>query len=333
LSETDEPATLTLVVDDPEDVDQRADVVLGRRIEGLSRRVARQRALAGALSVDGRRAPPSQRVALGSRLELRLRQVVEDAPPLVVLAETPRLVYVDKPAGVHTVRLRPDDPPTLADVVVAAFPECKHAGHDPLEGGAVHRLDRVTSGVVCFARTREAWDAAREALSSGVGVAPRVTKTYVARTSAALPDTVPLLSAGSVRRITHAAPTLVGVLPDGTPADRGLCIDAPLGASSGPSGAQTVSLSDRGRDAITEVWAITSAPCPAVVLALCTGHRHQARVHLAAVGCPIVGDRLYGDPGGSSPLRLHAAALDLHGVLPDEERVVAPLPGGFWDEP
>lgn len=327
---SDDPPVLTVVVDQAEDAGQRADVVLGRRIEGLSRRVARQRALAGALQIDGRRAPPSQRVQLGARLQLSLQRVVADPPALVVLADNPRFVYVDKPAGMHTVRLRPDDPPTLADAVVATFPECRDAGEDPLEGGAVHRLDRATSGVVCFARTREAWEAARAALSAGVGAGPRIDKTYVARTTAALPDPVPLLSAGSVRRVTRPAPTLEGVLDGGTTSEEGLCIDAPLGASSGPAGTRTVALSDRGRDAITEVWAITSAPALAVVLALRTGHRHQARVHLAALGCPIVGDRLYGEPGGCPPLRLHAAAIDLHGVLPDEHRVVAPLPDGFW---
>ena len=334
-----EPGSLTVVVELEEDVGQRADVVLGRRIDGLSRRVARQRALAGALCIDGRRAPPSQRVGLGARLELRLERVVAPPPTLVVLAENASFVYVDKPAGLHSVRLRPDDPPTLADAVVARYPECTDAGEDRLEGGAVHRLDRGTSGVVCFARTREAWQQARDALSSGVGPGSSVTKTYVARTAAPLPPTVPLLSAGSVRRIRRPAPSLHGIL-EATTADDGLCIDAPLGASSGPAGARRVALSDRGRDAITEVWAITSSASPAVVLALCTGHRHQARVHLAAIGCPIVGDTLYGeastdaegavDRSEPGPLRLHAAALDLSGALPGQGRVVAPLPDGFW---
>src|SRR5690606_17299359 len=64
------PDSLLTCTAGPDDDGARADVVLGRHLPGLSRRVARELALAGHLSVDGRRAPPSHRVRPGQRLEL-----------------------------------------------------------------------------------------------------------------------------------------------------------------------------------------------------------------------------------------------------------------------
>ncbi|MBL4684773.1 MAG: RluA family pseudouridine synthase [Nannocystaceae bacterium] len=333
------PPTLGLVVVEPEDDGARADVVLGRRVPGLSRRVARQRGLAGALSIDGRRAAPSARVSVGTRIELRLAEVGhEPPPPIVVLAVTDDFVYVDKPPGIHTQRLRHDDPATLADAVAAVHPECATAGPSPSEGGAVHRLDRETSGVVCFARNRDAWERAREAFSSG-----SVHKTYLAAVAQALPLAAPLVSAGSVRRLGPGGPTLDGITP-GCPGPTGLCFDAPLGPQSGAAGTRRVQLSPQGRDAISDVWPVlqpeaadttalatreTGLAHPCVVLVLRTGHRHQARVHLAAVGCAIVGDPLYGPEGSAPQMLLHAGALHLGPALPQESRVVSVLPSRF----
>lgn len=333
--------TIEVVVSDAEDEGARADVVLGRRAHALSRRVARQRALAGALTIDGRRAPPSARVHLGARLCLRLHATAsQPAPDVSVLLVTDDFIYVDKPPGVHTQRLRPDDPSTLSDAVAHVHPECADAGEGLHEGGAVHRLDRGTSGVVCFARNRQAWLAARDAFGGGT-----VAKTYIAAVTTPLPAALPLLSAGSVRRPSGAPPALDGIF-GGRIDSRGMCIDAPLGPGSGPAGSRSVTLSDRGRDAITEVWPVTpNEDTPGIagwaVVSLRTGHRHQARVHLAAVGSPIIGDPLYGpalaptpgDADASPPqdaLLLHAAALQLGSALPNEPRVVAPLAARFF---
>jgi 23S rRNA pseudouridine1911/1915/1917 synthase len=249
------------------DVGARADVVLGRRIAGLSRRVARELALAGHLTVDGRRVPPSHRVGAGERLEL-------DAPaaPVVavegpeLLAATDAIVYVVKPAGLHTHRLRPGDPPALADWVAERFSECVAAGLDPREGGAVHRLDRGTSGVVAFARTRAAFLAARDAFTAAL-----VGKHYMAVT------TCPF---------NHVWPPPAG--PWSSPLGSVVEVSAPLGPGVGRD---RVAVRETGQPARTRIEP-HSLPGPRRLwsLELLTGRRHQARVHLAWLGLPILGD-------------------------------------------
>jgi 23S rRNA pseudouridine1911/1915/1917 synthase len=281
---------------------QRADVVLGRHLPGLSRRVARSLALAGHLRVDGRPAAPAHRVTPGEHLELLLPEpapATADPPALVILATTARFVYVAKPSGLHTHRLRPGDPPALADAVARVHPECAAASPDPRDGGAVHRLDRGTSGVVAFARDPAAFTAARAAFT-----AARVVKHYLAL--ATCPEDQPYVwppPAGPHLEI-HA--------------DH-LELTAPLGP--GPQ-ASLVAVRPDGQPSRTTLHRPTPLSTPHLLrcaLILHTGRRHQARVHLAWLGLPILGDTAYGAPPADR-LYLHARAL----TIPGEPEVEAP---------
>lgn len=300
----------SLTVQDSEDHLARVDVVAGRRFPGLSRRVVRT--LRAAIYLNDRRVAPSHRVRLGDRLELRLPQAEPAFVPFVALATTADFVFVAKPGGVHTHRLRPIDPPALADVVVEHHPECATASPDPREGGAIHRLDGATSGVVAFARHRHAWEDGRRA------IAERATKLYVAWVAAAHPP----------RHATpHAWPRPHIEAPVGAVgSDLRFVVDAPLRDAG-----RRVLVDPDGRSARTEVWA---APVHEdqrfVVLRLHGGRRHQLRAHLAHAGWPIVGDSLYGDGSDEGPLLLHAIRLELDpGRVPAVE---APIPIG-WPAP
>jgi 23S rRNA pseudouridine1911/1915/1917 synthase len=289
-----------------EDANERADVVLGRHVPGLSRRVARDLARAGHLRVDGEPAPAAHRVQPGQQLELRLpAPETPPPPPLVVLAVTDRLVYVDKPPGLYTHALRPGDPPTLADLVAAAFPECTDASPDPREHGAVHRLDGGTSGVVAFARDRETHAAARAAFSAGLA-----RKRYLAVVTCPEDQAWPgpalrwRAPAGELLEV-HAPlrsdpiPSRMRVDPDGQPSLSR--IHRPI----------------RGSDGLARVE-----------VDLVTGRRHQARVHLAWLGMPIIGDLMYGGVPADR-LYLHAATLDLSALGSGEVPVTASCPPGF----
>lgn len=133
---------------------------------------------------------------------------------------------------------------------------------------AVHRLDAATSGVVAFARNAAAARALSRAFQDSL-----VEKRYVA---------------------------LVNEAPSG---DEGR-IDAAIDVIGGRA-----TVSERGKSASTS-WRIRARGARDAVLELAprTGRMHQLRVHLAAIGHPIVGDRLYG--GSAAPrLMLHAERL------------------------
>ncbi|MFV8753383.1 pseudouridine synthase [Nannocystaceae bacterium ST9] len=321
------------------DVGERADVVLGRRIPGLSRRLARALALAGKLRIAGQRRPPSTRVALGERLELELDDELAPGSTLELepLAITDDFVYVAKPAGVHTVALTPDQPGVLASAVVARWPECAEASDDPREGGAIHRLDFPTSGVVAFARSREVWQRARAGFAEG-----RIAKLYLAVCHRRADRWPPALPSEGLEGWIAPAQARLDLPNSGVSMgnSRVLSLDpvrirAPLGRGE-VAGRVAVRLEGRRASSVIQPLAESLTDERWLVgVRLETGLRHQARVHLAWIGLPIVGDLDYGGDDrerARTPraIRLHALMLDLSAVFRTEQPMVAPPDPEFW---
>ncbi|MES2504166.1 MAG: RNA pseudouridine synthase [Myxococcota bacterium] len=177
-------------------------------------------------------------------------------------------VVVDKPAGMPSHPLKDSTGTSALEVVCELYPEIKTASDNPLEGGMAHRLDTGTSGLLVFARTKEAYTRLREAFSKG-----QIEKTYVA------------LVEGEIK-----AP---------------LVIDYPI-AHHPKNQAKMLAITPKNKyyrgkpqPARTEV---TPLPGTAKVgrghsrigVKIIGGRRHQIRVHLASIGHPLVGDTLYG---------------------------------------
>jgi len=161
----------------------RVDKALARHFPEAGRRQLAELFDAGDVKVGGKKAKKGDRVAAGDVIELARTPVSGDAlrpqpdPSIVldVLLERPDLVAVAKPAGIPSQPLRAGELGTIANGLVARYPECAMIGNDPRDGGLVHRLDIGTSGVLVAARTTEAYLALRDAFGGG-----QVTKDYLA---------------------------------------------------------------------------------------------------------------------------------------------------------
>lgn len=187
--------------------DTRLDLFLGQMLE-LSRAKARALLDDGKVRVDGRRAPKGLMLTAGQTVEVdivetSLALVPEAEVALSVLWEDSSLIAVDKRSGMPSHPLRPGETGTVANALVARYPECETASEDAREAGLVHRLDTDTSGVMVAARTAEVWRALRTAFTQR-----HIDKTYWALTCGPIADEgdidLPLLQAGGRVRPDNA---------------------------------------------------------------------------------------------------------------------------------
>lgn len=289
---------------------ERLDRVVALMAE-VSRSVAARMIDEGSVTVDGVTARSgSLRVFAGCTIEA-VRPAPRDPRPaadpeveFAVVYEDPDIVVVDKPVDLVVHPGAGHVEGTLVNGLLARYPETADVGeaHRP---GIVHRLDRTTSGLLVVARSPEAYQG------------------LVAQMSAHEPERVyQALAWGLLRN------------------DQGT-IDAPIGRS--PRHPTRMSVTDRGRRALThyEVLERFIEPRETSLLScrLETGRTHQIRVHLRAIGHPVVGDRAYdgGRPGIdlARPF-LHACALrfrhpvtnerlELESDLPDDLAAVLAL--------
>lgn len=261
---------------------------------------------AGGAAVDGETAATGKvRLRAGQRITIDESLAPQAQPPqpdpsirVRVVLEDDDLVIIDKPAGlvVHPGAGNPDG--TLVNGLLARYPEIASVG-EALRPGIVHRLDAGTSGLLVVARTAAAYYGLVDALSSH-----RVERTYRA-------------------------------LVWGYPANASGVIDAPIGRDHRDPMRMAVVVD--GKPSRTQYRVLERFRSPAEVSLLeCrleTGRTHQIRVHLAAVGHPVVGDATYG--GARSALVadrpvLHAAALDFrHPLTGVEIAATSPLPDDF----
>jgi 23S rRNA pseudouridine1911/1915/1917 synthase len=255
-------------------------------VANVSRSVAAELVASGRVLVDGVPVPAGRtELTEGARLTVQLPDpdtpVVEaerDVPVDVVSADD-EVVVVDKPAGLVVHPGAGNSRGTLVAGLLARFPDLEElvrAGRCPPERpGIVHRLDKGTSGLLVVARTEGAYDSLVRQLA-----ARTVERRYVALVRGTLAD------------------------------DRGE-VEAPIGRSARTPTKMAVTAA--GRPARTSYRVLERVPGATLVeLALQTGRTHQIRVHMAAIGHPVVGDARYGTPErslGGGRVFLHARRL------------------------
>lgn len=280
----------------PEAAGKRVDVFVQSQLRNTSRTRARAIVENSAFTPDGRRLRPNDRLRAEEHVVLWRPQFEledEEFEPLPLVHEDPHLLVIDKPplVTVHpTAR-------AYRNTVIKRL-ESERPGEF---FSLVHRLDRETSGILLIARSPEADRAFKRLLEdrSTLDLARRtderaerargVNKTYLAITR--------------------------GVPKDGD-------IDLPLEADAeNPLRVKMrVARAGTGQEAKTELHVQdTRGGYALVACKLHTGRQHQIRVHLASVGCPVVGDKLYGPDE-----RLLARAAD--GELTEGDRALLELP-------
>jgi 23S rRNA pseudouridine1911/1915/1917 synthase len=286
----------------------RLDVFLARSMPEWSRSQIQRLIAAGQVAVGGRPARKAgETVEAGARIAVRaeraeLRARPEDLP-LDIVFEDDDLVALDKPAGMVVHMGAGVKAGTLVNALLHHIGKLSETG-GPLRPGIVHRLDRMTSGLIVAAKN----DAAHRALA-GQFKSRQVRKTYT------------LLVHGRVEKESGE-----------------------IRASVGRDPVRRVRMKAGGirpREALTAFRVLRRFPHFTLVAAEPrTGRTHQLRVHFAHLRHPVVGDTLYGAPaklrlgGREAPTLernfLHAASLEFqHPRTGEALRLTAPLPAGL----
>jgi len=263
----------------------RLDAFVAAACPALSRRLVRRLIDAGLVRVNERPASRGARLVPGDRVTMPpVRLDPEPDLPVTIVHADARLVVLDKPGRMPAHALDPRQRGTVAAFLAAHFPETRNLG-DPLSSGLAHRLDTGTSGLLLAARTPDTFARLRAAFRAG-----EVTKRYLAIVAGTPPPRATVDTA-----LSH------------DPSDRRRMVPASAGLRAWPARTELVLLGVRRGRALVEAT-------------LRTGVTHQVRVHLCLLGCPVVGDPLYGGPAdGLPPARhaLHASALMPAGRVAD----------------
>jgi 23S rRNA pseudouridine1911/1915/1917 synthase len=251
----------------------RLDAVLAR-LSGAPRADVQRAIVAGRVTVDGALRPKSFRLEGGERLELDLADaeaLSPEEPPVPVRYADDHLLVIAKPAGLVTHPTENRRTGTLVNRLLGMGVSLSTRG-GPLRPGIVHRLDAGTSGLMVVACTDEAYGAISAMLK------------------------------------VHAIERHYLALVRGDPAHEAFAVDAPLGRRLD----KVIVDHTDGREAETAFEVRERFGGTALLEATPrTGRTHQIRVHLRAIGHPILGDRAYGG-GGSDATALGLARPFLH---------------------
>lgn len=303
----------TLTVE-PHHAGARLDKFLIDRIPELSRARVKVMIDGGQVRVDGRRARKGDALRAGQTVELLAPPPPRDFDPIAdgsialsVLYEDTDVVVIDKSAGIPTHPLKPTELGTVANAIIARYPECAGVGFARREPGLLHRLDTDTSGTLIVARNQKAFDALRNASREG-----KVHKRYIALVEGAVPAEgrvdYPLVPHRKDPRRVEAV----------TPHVRLRAGTRTFEAHTRYKPTRTI----RTKDSVFTL----------IEVEVETAFRHQVRVHLAAVGHPLYADALYKGPPAAPNVRLNRHFLHASEVSfahPSDGRIVtarSPLP-------
>lgn len=282
----------------------RLDLLLSRQLD-ISRNQAATLIANGHVRVAGRREKASYRAEEHETIDVTIppppsREVLAERIPLVVRYEDEDVVVIDKPAGMVVHPAPGNWTGTLVNALKGRGEPLSDLG-DPTREGIVHRLDKETSGLLLVAKT----DRAHRVLGAAM----------------------------AQRKISRRYAVLCWGHLDGEQ----VTVDKPMARD--PRNRQRMAVVPTGKPAKTTFVRLARFdPGDLLRAHLFTGRTHQIRVHLSAIGHPVVGDDTYGGGGGrrlvSLPPKRHflhaawlvfahpvsGAVLDIRSPLPDDLR-------------
>ncbi|MGJ3239297.1 MAG: RluA family pseudouridine synthase [Anaerolineae bacterium] len=285
---------------------ERLDKILVARLSDYSRAQIQALITEGAVTVDGASAKPGHKMKGGERIMVQIPDDEEsylepEEIDLTVLYEDDDIAVINKPAGMVVHPGIGQESGTLVHALLFRYPEMVDMQDHPLaEGrmGIVHRLDKDTSGVIVVARHIDALTNLMAQFKD------RTTdKTYLA-------------------------------LLERTPKTMEGRIDAPIGRD--PKQRKRMGVLADGKPAVTEFEVLDMGfrgGRALVQIKIETGRTHQIRVHMAFIGCPIIGDTIYGFNKQRIGLKrnfLHASELSFdHPTTGERVTFSSPLPKGL----
>lgn len=273
------------------DWEERLDHFLVERLPEFSRARLQGLIKDGLVFVDGAPAKKTgQKLEPGAQVEVRIPPaapsgLVGEDIPLDIVYEDDDLLVVDKPAGMVVHPAAGHDTGTLVHAVLGYDPDLEGIGGEE-RPGVVHRLDKETSGLILLAKNERAHRWLQEQFRLR-----KVEKTYLALVDGAPP----------------------------TPSGR---VEAPIGRDPSHRKKMAIMPPGKGREAVSEYVTLESFQRHTLLeFHPHTGRTHQIRLHCAFLGCPIVGDKVYGRRNRSIEIDrhfLHAARLKI--VLPGKSQ-------------
>ena len=279
---------------------ERLDKFLVEQLQEFSRSRIQGLISDGFVDVDGRPAKKSgQTLEGGSNITVRIppsepTDLIPEDIPLDILFENDDLLVVNKPAGMVVHPAAGHASGTLVNAVLGYDSEIEGIGGEE-RPGIVHRLDKETSGLILLAKNERAHRWLQDQFRLR-----KVEKTYLA-------------------------------LVDGKPPTPAGRVEAHIGRDPSHRKRMAIVPESRGREAISEYKTLESFKENTLLeFHPLTGRTHQIRLHCAFLGCPIVGDEIYGRKKTTLEIDrhfLHAYRLKI--VLPGERETKffeAPLP-------
>jgi 23S rRNA pseudouridine1911/1915/1917 synthase len=282
----------SIILQNQSDKEIRLDKFLASELEGHSRSYIQKIITAGGVSIGG--VPvykKAERVSPGTEIEVIIPEAEDTTMqgediPLDIIFENDDLLAVNKPAGmvVHPALGHPTG--TLVQAVLGYAPEIEGVG-GVKRPGLVHRLDQDTSGVILLAKNDRAHQFLQDQFRDR-----QVDKEYLA-------------------------------LVDGRPPTPNGRVEVAIGRDSKYRQRMAPVLERDGKEAISEYFTLGEFPKHTYLrVKIMTGRTHQIRVHLNYLGCPVVGDTVYGRKNPSIPVErqfLHAFRLSI--MIPGEEDI------------